>query len=502
MDAILQGLAQAFTPLTLGFVLLGVVLGIAVGAIPGLSNPMAIAIAVPLTFYMTPLAAIAFLLGVNKGGEFGGSISAILLNTPGTPEAAATALDGHPLAQQGKAGKALKTALYSSVAGDTFSDIVLILVAAPLAVIALKMGPPELLGVLIFAFNFVTALLGNSMIKGLIAAALGVLLSMVGIDPEAAIPRLTFDVLELEDGLSFAGVAIGLLAFSEVVVQIERSFLREDGAGEASVGVSGDFSTSREDNAFTRRDFRQVRGTVARSAVIGTVIGAIPGLGTSLAGFLGYGAAMKASKHPEGFGKGRLEGVAATEAANSAVVGSNLIPLLTLGIPGNVAAALLAGAFLIHGITPGPMIFQDHAVLVYGMFGCLIVANLMNLLVGSIGLRLFSLAVRTPRSIVMPSVALLCITGSFVAGGGLFAVATMMVFGIVGYLMCKLDFSIIAFILGFILGPMVERSLRHTVILLDDAPALLGHPFLIAMLVLSAGAVFWLGRRPRGRPGR
>ena len=498
MEAVLEGLAQAFTPVTLGFVLFGVVLGIAVGAIPGLSSPMAIAIAVPLTFYMSPLAAIAFLLGVNKGGEFGGSISAILLNTPGTPEAAATALDGHPLARQGKAGKALKTALYSSVAGDTFSDVVLILVAAPLAVIALKMGPPELLGVLIFAFTFVTALLGKSMIKGLIAAVLGVLLSMVGIDPEAAIPRLTFDVLELEDGLSFAGVAIGLLAFSEVLLQIERSHLRESGAGDGMVS----FSRSREDNAFTRRDFRQVRGTVARSAAIGTVIGAIPGLGTSLAGFLGYGAAMKASKHPEEFGKGRLEGVAATEAANSAVVGSNLIPLLTLGIPGNVAAALLAGAFLIHGITPGPMIFRDHAALVYGMFGCLIVANLMNLLVGSVGLRVFALAVRAPRSVVMPSVALLCITGSFVAGGGLFAVATMMVFGILGYLMRKLDFSIIAFILGFILGPMVERSLRHTVILLDDAEALLGHPFLILMLALSVVAVCWLGRRPRGGLGR
>ena len=371
----------------------------------------------------------------------------------------------------------------------------LILVAAPLAVIALQMGPPELLGVLIFAFTFVTALLGNSMVKGLIAAALGVLLSLVGIDPEAAIPRLTFDVLELEDGLSFVGAAIGLLAFSEVLMQVERSWLGGGGAGEAAAG----FSKVREDNAFTRSDFRQVRATVARSAVIGTVIGAIPGLGTSLAGFLGYGAAMKASKHPEEFGKGRLEGVAATEAANSAVVGSNLIPLLTLGIPGNVAAALLAGAFLIHGITPGPLIFQDHAALVYGMFGCLIAANLMNLLVGSLGLRLFSLAVRTPRSIVMPSVALLCITGSFVAGGGLFAVATMMVFGILGYLMRKLDFSIIAFILGFILGPMVERSLRHTVILFEDASDILGHPFLIAMLVLSAGAVFWFGRRPRGR---
>ncbi len=498
MEAVLQGLAQALTPATLGFVLFGVVLGIVVGAIPGLSSPMAIAIAVPLTFYMSPLAAIAFLLGVNKGGEFGGSISAILLNTPGTPEAAATALDGHPLARQGKAGKALKTALYSSVAGDTFSDIVLILVAAPLAVIALRMGPPELLGVLVFAFTFVTALLGNSAVKGLIAATLGVLLSLVGIDPEAALPRLTFDVLELEDGLSFAGVAIGLLAFSEVVLQMERSFMGKDAGERRATG----FSNSPEDNAFTLRDFRQVRGAVARSAVIGTVVGAIPGLGTSLAGFLGYGAAMKASKHPEEFGTGRLEGVAATEAANSAVVGSNLIPLLTLGIPGNVAAALLAGAFLIHGITPGPMIFRDHGVLVYGMFGCLIAANLMNLLVGSVGLRLFSLAVRTPRFVVMPSVALLCITGSFVAGGGLFAVATMMAFGIIGYLMRKLDFPIVAFILGFILGPMVERSLRHTVILLDGPSAVLGHPFMIAMLALSVAAIFWFRRRPRRSPVR
>ena len=368
----------------------------------------------------------------------------------------------------------------------------LILVAAPLAVIALKMGPPELLGVLIFAFTFVTALLGNSMIKGLIAAALGVLLSLIGIDPEAAIPRLTFDVLELEDGLSFAGVAIGLLAFSEVIMQIERSFMAEDGAGEASVG----FSKVREDNAFTRADFRQVRGTVARSAVIGTVIGAIPGLGTSLAGFLGYGAAMKASKHPEEFGKGRLEGVAATEAANSAVVGSNLIPLLTLGIPGNVAAALLAGAFLIHGITPGPLIFQDHAALVYGMFGCLIVANLMNLLVGSVGLRLFSLAVRTPRTVACRPVhwyALQIVHRR----GGLFAWRDDGVRGL-GYLMRKLDFRS-SLHPGFISG-RCRASLRHTVILFEDASDILGHPFLIAMLVVSAGAAFWFGRRPRRSP--
>ena len=500
MEAVLEGLAQAFTPVTLGFVLFGVVLGIAVGAIPGLSSPMAIAIAVPLTFYMSPLAAIAFLLGVNKGGEFGGSISAILLNTPGTPEAAATALDGHPLARQGKAGKALKTALYSSVAGDTFSDVVLILVAAPLAVIALKMGPPELLGVLIFAFTFVTALLGKSMIKGLIAAVLGVLLSMVGIDPEAAIPRLTFDVLELEDGLSFSGVAIGLLAFSEVLLQIERSHLRESGAGDGMVS----FSRSREDNAFTRRglspgtrDGRSLGGDRdgdRRHSRAGHQPGRISGLrrrheGLQTPGRVRQGPARRGWRP-------RRRPTAPSSA-------SNLIPLLTLGIPGNVAAALLAGAFLIHGITPGPMIFRDHAALVYGMFGCLIVANLMNLLVGSVGLRVFALAVRAPRSVVMPSVALLCITGSFVRRRRIeFAVATMMVFGILGYLMRKLDFSIIAFILGFILGPMVERSLRHTVILLDDAEALLGHPFLILMLALSVVAVFWLGRRPRGGLGR
>lgn len=492
MDVIIAGLSDALSFYNLLFIFFGVSLGIVVGAIPGLSAPMAIAIAVPITFYMDSLVAIAFLMGVNKGGEFGGSISAILLNTPGTPESAATALDGYPLAQKGKQGKALKMALYSSVSGDTFSDIVLIVVSAPLATVALKMGPAEVLGFLVFALTFITALVGKSLPKGLAAAAFGIFVSTVGLDPETAEPRFTFGFLELENGIPLPALGIGLLAFAEVIRQMEM-LSREGVEKTILLSLKGG---NKDDQRVTREDFRECRKTILRSACIGTVVGAIPGLGYSLAGFLGYGAARKASKNPEEFGKGRLEGVAATEAANSAVVGSNLIPLLALGIPGNATAGLLIGAFIIHGVIPGPLMFKENGALVYGLFGSLILANMMNLCLGSIGLRLFVQSLRVPRTIMLPIVVLLCFTGAYAAGSGLFSTGLMLLFGVIGYLMQRLQFSIISLFVAYIIGPMFEKSLRHTVILIDDPRLLLDHPVLLVMVILSIISAWRMSRRP------
>lgn len=492
MDIVLASLLDALSLNTFLAVLLGVVTGIIIGAIPGLNAPMAIAVAIPLTFTMEPLAAIGMLIGVMKGGGFGGAIGAILLNTPGEPHSAATTLDGHPMAKSGKPRRALQTALYSSVSGDSCSDIVLILLAPTLAVFALKAGPVELAAILIMSLALIASLSGRSLAKGVFAAALGALLATAGIDPETASPRFTFGFIELFDGLPLAAVAIGVLAVPEI---IER--LREGRTNE--LVTTGEASQSQGEDRMSLREFVGLRVPVLRGAGIGTAIGALPGLGTTLAAFFSYAATKRFSKSPEKLGSGAPEGIAATESANSAVSGANLIPLLTLGIPGNLTAALLIGAFLIHGITPGPMIFQRDAQLVYGLFASMIMANVLVLVVGSLGLRVFALIVKVPSFIVYPIVLVLCVVGIYVSQGGFFAVWIMLGFAALGYLMLKLDISVVCFIIGLVLGPMIELSIRQSVILLSRNPmAILEHPFALTLLALTP-IVTWILIRDRKR---
>ncbi|MBN1238354.1 MAG: tripartite tricarboxylate transporter permease [Gammaproteobacteria bacterium] len=493
MDPILAGIAAAFAPVNIAFIALGVSLGIVVGAIPGMSAPMAIAIGVPLTYAMNPVSAIAFLLGVHKGGEYGGAITSILINTPGEVSTALTALDGHPIAQQGKPRKALMLSLYSSVAGDVFADIVLIVSAAPLAVLALRMGPAELLGVLVFAFAFITTLLGRSVPKGAIALALGMLLATVGLDLETGGERLTFGLLELQDGIPLVAIAIGVLAFGEVLVQIEGYF--RGGAAEPEAPRIA-LGSSRDD----RLSWAELRGcarAILRGSVIGTGVGALPGLGASVAAFLAYGAERRASKTPEQFGKGKLEGLAAIESANNAVIGASMIPLLTLGIPGSATGALIVGAFLIHGITPGPFVFEESAEIVYGLFASLMIANLLNLVIGNVGLRVFTMFLAIPRRLIVASTAVLCLTGAYVTTGSMFGVGVTLVFAWLGYFMRKLQFPFIVFLIGFILGPMFERSLRNTAVLFDDPVTLaVEHPLLPALAALGI-YLAWRGNRAK-----
>jgi putative tricarboxylic transport membrane protein len=495
VDVILAGIAGALDPVNVMFVVLGVTLGILVGAVPGLSAPMAIAIGVPLTYAMSPVSAIAFLLGVHKGGEYGGAITSILINTPGEVSSALTALDGHPLARQGKPRKALMMSLYASVAGDVFADLVLIVSAAPLAVLALRMGPPEILGVLVLAFAFIVTLLGRSLPKGVFSLALGMLLATVGLDVESGGERLTFGALDLLDGIPLVAVAIGVLAFGEVLVQMEEFF-------RGAVDRPGERIVLRA-SADDRLTWAEVRGcwrAILRGSMIGTGVGALPGLGASVAAFLAYGAERRASKTPEEFGKGKLEGVAAIESANNAVIGASLIPLLTLGIPGSATAALIVGAFLIHGITPGPFVFQEKAQVVYGLFASLMIANFVNLVVGSVGLRFFALFLAVPRRIIVASTAVLCFTGAYVSSGSMFGVGVMLAFGVVGYFLRKLEFPFIVFLIGFILGPMFERALRHTIVLFDGAvPLVLEHP-LLPILSLFGLYLAWRGLRAGDTP--
>lgn len=491
---IAEGLGNAFTWYNFFFVLAGVSLGQLVGAIPGLSAPMAIAIAVPFTFVLNPLTAIAFLVGVGKGGTIGGAIPAVLINTPGSPEAAATALDGHPMSKQGKPLKAMKMALFSSVTGDTMSDIVLITVSAPLAVVALMMGPVEIVALMTLAFAVITGLVGDSMAKGLIATGFGLFCATVGLDPEHATPRLQFGSFELDEGLPLAAVGIGILAVGEIVRQIVSGSLHKGSAVDIPKNQPA------ADRRVSWAEYWACRATLLRAATIGTIVGALPGIGATAAAFLSYGYTKSRAKDPSSFGKGNIHGVAATEAANSAVMGANLIPLLTLGIPGNVTAAFIIGALIIHGVEPGPLLFKEEVPLVYGLFGAMVMANGLNLIVGQFGLRIWAIVALAPGSVVFSVALLFCITGVYLTTGGLFGVTLLIFFGAIGYLMRIFGFSVVPFIIAFVLGRQYELALAQALIITDEDPMeMINHPVAVVFLVMAVFCVYWLGIRRASR---
>jgi len=492
VEIILAGFADALTLTNLAFVILGVAVGQIAGAIPGIGPVMAMAIAIPFTFTMDPLVAISFLVGINKGGLFGGAIPAVLMNTPGTPDAAATAIDGYPLAKKGRPRKALKMALFSSVTGDTFSDIVLILASAPLAALALKAGPVEVLALLIFAFAVVAGLVGKSLIKGLIAAAGGLLLATVGLDPEQGSPRFDFGWFELYDGVSLVAVAVGMLAVAEILRRIAQGWARESEPLAAAAPQSEDPGAAR----VSLREYLSAWRDLLRGALIGTGLGALPGLGSTAAAYMSYAAASRRDPGETPWGEGNLRGIAATEAANSAVMGANLIPLLGIGIPGSISAALLISAFIIHGIQPGPLMFQNQAQLVYGLFGAMLMANLCNLIVGQASLRLWSTIVRAPEAVIFPTALLACIVGVHMSTGGMFGVSVMLAAAVLSLVMSATGFPVIVFIIAFFLGDRFEQSLSQSLVILNgDLTQLARHPVALVFLVLAVGMAIYMRRR-------
>jgi putative tricarboxylic transport membrane protein len=480
LEVIFAGLLDALQITNLIFVLVGVTAGIILGAIPGINGPMAIALCIPLSYYMSPVAAIGFLVGLNKGAFYGGAISGVLLNTPGTPEAAATTWDGYPLSQQGKGEKALRMALFSSVTGDAFSTFVLILVAAPLATVALYMGPPEIFALVCLAMTIIAGLGTKSLARGLIAGAVGILIGTVGMEPVSALPRMTFGIYQLESGITLIPISIGMLAFSEIIIQLERQFA----SGEDACTIA--FSSKPEDRFVTLKEYMSCMKTLIRSSIAGTLVGAMPGLGAPVASFFAYDQAVKNSKNPEEFGKGKLEGIAASESANSAVVAASLIPLFTLGIPGNVAAALLIGAFVIHGMIPGPLMFEQNAQFIYAIYGSLLIANIFLLGVGLLGLRASCRAVQAPPKILYPIIFFTCLMGSYLAQYSVFDVSLMLFFSFMAYFMRKFDYSFICLIIGFILAPIWETSLQQVIISSEQNPTMFfERPVAIILMLLT-----------------
>ena len=491
ISTILAGLVDAFTLTNILFVLAGVIIGQFVGAMPGIGPVVTMAIAIPFTFVLSPLPAIGFLIGINKGGLIGGAIPAILLNAPGTPDAAATAIDGYPLTKKGKPIQAMKMALYSSVTGDTFSDLVLITVAAPLAVWALQMGPVEIFALMIFAFSLISGLIGTSVTRGIIAVALGLLVATVGLDPEHSTPRFLFGNFELYDGFPIAAVAIGSLAVSEILLRLAK--LRGD--MRPSVHIPRNQTPDHKNVTFAQ--YWACKFVLMRGAFIGTFIGAVPGMGSTAAGFLSYASTKQAAKDPESFGKGDLRGIAASESANSSVSGADMIPLLALGLPGSASSALLISAFLIQGIEPGPLIFEQQGQLIYGLFGAMILANICNLTCGFFGLRLWSRLITAPESVVFSVSLILCIVGVYLSTGSTFGVYVMLFFAIFGMGMKTLGYPTVVFIIAFFLGPRFELSMGQTATILQgDAANLINHPVAIALLMMSVFSIYYLGFRP------
>ena len=484
LDMILAGLSEALQLANLLFVLLGVIAGMIAGAIPGVNGPMAIALCIPLSYYMSPVAAIGFLVGLNKGAFFGGSISGVLLNTPGTPESAATTWDGYPLAKQGKGEKALRMALYASVTGDAFATLVLILVAAPLAAVALYMGPPEIFALICMAMTIIAGLGTRSLLRGFIAAALGVLIGTVGIEPVSALPRLTFDIVPLERGISLIPVGIGMLAFSEIIIQLEQQLGRK----EAREVIT--FSSKPEDRFITLKEYVECLKTLIRSSIAGTVVGALPGLGAPVASFFAYDQAVKHSKEPETFGKGRLEGIAASESANSAVVASSLIPLFTLGIPGNMAAALLIGAFVVHGMIPGPTLFEEQGNILYAIMLGLIVVNVFMYILGSGFTRFYAHITRIPYEILAAIVLTFCIAGAYSTNNRMYDIYIILIFGIVAYFLRRMDFQLVPILLGIVLGPLAEKNFRRALVLSDGSlDIFFTRPISCAFILIAVGSI-------------
>ena len=480
MEAMLASIGSVLTPINIMWIALGVTLGYVVGVIPGLGKGTAVAVAIPLTYYITPVSAIAFLIGIAKGSTAGSAVSAILLNAAGEASSAPTALDGYPLARAGKAQKALKMGLFASVIGDFCSTLVLIALAQPLAEYALAIGPVELCAILLFSLTFIAGLSGNSLTRGLIAGLLGILVSTAGTEVETGALRFTFDHLELFDGLSIIPVAIGVLATSEMMIQMGNQ--RELDTQANLLNESG----NREDRVVTWKEWKMCLPSIIRGTALGSAIGILPGLGASVASFLSYGAAKRAAKDPERFGKGALEGVAAAESADNAVVPSSLVPLFAIGIPGSVIAAILIGAFIVQGVTPGPRMFVEQKELVMGIYLSMLVASILLLIIGFFGQRVFAQVVRVPMRYVVPVVVCFCSMGAFLQGNGIFGVGIMLFFGVLGFFLRKLDFGFVTFIIGFVIGPSFELTIRQSIALTEGQWSnLVEHPIALVFIAMT-----------------
>jgi putative tricarboxylic transport membrane protein len=455
MADIVQAFQSILIPGTIFYMILGTIIGIIFGSVPGLTTVMAMILFLPLTYVLDSVAGIALLIALYVGSVSGGLISAILLKIPGTPASVATCFDGHPMCDKGLAGKALGVGTFFSFLSTIFSIGVLIFVAPSLARVALKFGPYEYFGIAILSLTLVSSLAGKSLTKGLISMLLGFMSASVGVSDIDNVARYTFGTEALKVGFDILPVLIGLFAIAE--------------------GLNAAFSVNRNPPAelkkdsfvmkgfgFTFPEFKSQLGNSFRSAVIGVAIGILPGIGGATSNIIAYSVAKNRSKYPEKFGTGIIDGVVAPESANNGCIGGAMIPLLTLGVPGDGATAVLLGGLMLKGIQPGPLLFTKQSALVYSIFAALIFCSIAMVAIQYLGLRIFIKVLRIPRRFLLPVIIILCVVGAYGLSHRMMDVVAMLIFGVVGFVFSRFDFPTPPFILGFIVGPMCEINFRRS----------------------------------------
>ncbi|MFH7564266.1 tripartite tricarboxylate transporter permease [Oceanimonas smirnovii] len=468
----------AFQPEAILANFIGVGLGIIFGILPGLTSTMAIALIIPLTFGMSPDIAFSALLGVYVGSIYAGSITAILISTPGTPAAAATLLEGPKLASRGHAGKALSMTTVASFVGGIFSCVMLAILAPRLASFALSFGPPEYFALGFFGLSVVAGLSSGSVLKGLISGLVGMFVATIGIDPVSGTIRNTMDIPELISGFNITPALVGLFAISQVALKLEDQ-----------INDSG--LTQKIKSTFDRISIKELLGNIpnmVRSSAIGTFVGIIPATGSGTASYIAYNECKRFSSKEQKskFGTGHIDGLAATESANNAVTGGALIPLLTLGIPGDVVTAVLLGGILLQGLTPGPLLFVQSPDVVESIYWALLLANIFMLGIGLLAVKYIAKIVSVPSQILMPIIVVLCVLGSYSVNNSEFDVFVMLLFGVLGYFMEKLKFPLPPLLLGFILSPIVEENFRKSMVMsMNDVTIFLERPISLAILLVT-----------------
>ena len=491
MDALqywIQGFSVAMQPMNLLYAFIGCVLGTLIGVLPGLGPAAGTAILIPVTFNLDPIGAIIMLAAIYYGAMYGGTITSVLVNVPGEAASVITCLDGYQMAKQGRAGPALGIAAIGSFIGGTFATLALMVVSLPLANFALRFGPPEVFALLVVGLSLVTGLSGRSLLAALIMTAFGLILAMIGMDPVRGAPRFTFGIPPLYDGIGFIPVVMGLFGVGEIFLSMEAPVL------EIIKTKLTDLLPKREEWGISAK-------AIGRGTGIGFFLGLIPGIGAIIPTFLAYVVEKKVSKHPEKFGTGVIEGVASPETANNAYANGAMVPLLTLGIPGSPTLAVIMGAFIIHGLTPGPFLFKERPDVVWGLIASLYLGNVILLILNLPLVGIWAKLLEIKYQYLYPGILLFCILGAYSLNQSVFDVGVMVVFGVLGYIFRKLDWPLAPTVLALILGPMMERALRTSlemsggelsILVTRPIPAIL---LIIAVIVLATPAVRLLGKR-------
>lgn len=464
---------------------LGVLIGAIFAAIPGLSVILCIILFLPVTYSMSAIPGMMFLLGIYCAGGYGGSVSAILINTPGTPHAAATMMDGHPLSKQGRTKAALRIALYASTFGGIFSALVLLFLGPQVAKISAMLGTAEYFMVCLFGMTIIAGVSGKSLTKGIIAACLGLLVSCIGSDPMTSYDRFTFDISRLYLGLDTAVVLIGLFALVEI---ISKSELKRD-----QLNLKAGKLGAKDDGKITKDEWKRMIRPMIISSIIGSCVGIVPGTGASEASWFSYNTAKNMSKHPEEFGKGSVEGIAAAESANNAVCGATLVPLLTLGIPGDGCVAIMLSALMINGLNPGLSLFTTDGPIMYAIMLGLILVNIFMLIQGRYLTGLFAKVVSIPAEILTPIIVIFCFAGAYSVNNNYFDLSVALIFGVISYLMRKLELPAVPMLLGLVLGSMTETNFRRALLISDGSPTIFFSSIFcwifIALIVIVIGGV-------------